>query len=298
MEPIVQCIPNFSEGRKIEVIEALADSIRNVKGVKLLDYLPDKNHNRTVFTFVGSPDSVNKAAFNSAKTAVELIDMTKHSGEHPRMGAVDVIPFVPIKDISIEECIKLSQELGKKIADELSVPVFLYEDSATKANRKNLATVRKGQFEGMAEKLKDPNWAPDFGEPKIHPTAGVVAVGARKPLIAYNVNLDTSDINIAKKIAKIIRERNGGLKSVKAIGVMLEDKNIAQVSINMTDYQTAPLYRVFELIKIEAKRYGINILGSEIIGLTPMDALLDAAKYYLQLNEFDEKKQVLENYLL
>lgn len=298
MKPIVQCIPNFSEGRRTEVVEALADSIRNVKGVKLLDYLPDKNHNRTVYTFVGSPESVKKAAFDSAKRAVELIDMTKHSGEHPRMGAVDVIPFVPIKDISIEECVKLSRELGKEIADELSVPVFLYEDSATKADRKNLATIRKGQFEGMTEKLKDPHWLPDFGEPKIHPTAGVVAVGARKPLIAYNVNLDTSDINIAKKIAKIIRERNGGLKSVKAIGVMLEDKNIAQVSINMTDYQTAPLYRVFELIKIEAKRYGINILGSEIIGLTPMDALIDAAKYYLQLNEFDEKKQVLENYLL
>lgn len=298
MEPIVECIPNFSEGRREEIIKEIANCIESVKGVKLLDYLPDKSHNRTVFTFVGSPDAVLKAAFESAKKAVELIDMRKHTGEHPRMGAVDVIPFVPIKDISIEECIKLSRKLGKKIADELSMPVFLYEESATKPERKNLANIRKGQFEGMSEKLKDPDWLPDFGKAKPHPTAGVVAIGARRPLIAYNVNLDTSDVDIAKKIAKIIRERNGGLKSVKAIGVMLEDKNIAQVSINMTDYETAPLYRVFELIKIEARRYGVNILGSEIIGLTPMEALIDSVIYYLQLNEFDKEKQILENYLL
>ena len=218
MNPIVECIPNFSEGRSQEIVEAIAETIRAVEGVRLLDYSPDYSHNRSVFTFIGNPAAVKEAAFNSCKKAAELIDMTKHKGEHPRMGATDVIPFVPVKDISVEECIKLSRELGERIASELSIPVFLYEDSATQPERKNLATIRKGQFEGMAEKIKDPKWAPDFGKQKIHPTAGVVAVGTRMPLIAYNINLDTSNIKIANKIARLIRESSGGLKMLEQLG--------------------------------------------------------------------------------
>lgn len=298
MNPIVECIPNFSEGKRQDVIEAIADTIRSVDGVRLLDYSSDINHNRSVFTFIGNPEAVAEAAFLSCKKAAELIDMTKHKGEHPRMGATDVIPFVPVKDITVEECIELSKKLGERIANELSIPVFLYEDSATKPERKNLANIRKGQFEGMAEKVKDPQWAPDFGKPKIHPTAGVVAVGTRMPLIAYNINLDTSDIKIADKIAKLIRERSGGLRNVRAIGVMLEDRNLAQVSINMVNYEKTALYRAFEMVKMEARRYGVNIVGSEIVGLTPMKALIDVAEYYLQLENFDSNKQILENYLL
>ncbi len=298
MNPIVECIPNFSEGKRQDVIEAIADTIRSVEGVRLLDYSADKNHNRSVFTFIGNPKAVAEAAFLSCKKAAELIDMTKHKGEHPRMGATDVIPFVPVKDITVEECIELSKKLGERIANELSIPVFLYEDSATKPERKNLANIRKGQFEGMAEKVKDPQWAPDFGKPKIHPTAGVVAVGTRMPLIAYNINLDTSDIKIADTIAKLIRERSGGLKNVRAIGVMLEDRNLAQVSINMVNYEKTALYRAFEMVKMEARRYGVNIVGSEIVGLTPMKALIDVAEHYLQLENFDSNKQILENYLL
>jgi len=295
---IVECIPNFSEGRRLEVIEAIAETVKSVSGVRLLNYSSDKSHNRSVFTFIGAPEAVEEAAFKAAQKAVDLIDMTKHEGEHPRMGAVDVIPFVPVKDITMEECVKLSKGLGESIARELSIPVFLYEESATRPERRNLADVRRGEFEGMPEKLKDPDWMPDFGKAEIHPTAGVVAVGARFPLIAYNVNLSTPDINIARNIARIIRESSGGLKYVKAIGVMLEDRNLAQVSINMTNYEKTSLYRVFELIRMEAKRYGVSIVGSEIVGLTPMNALIDAAKFYLQMEGFDDKKQVLENYLL
>ena len=298
MSAIVECVPNFSEGRNLEVINAIADSIKSVKCVRLLDYSWDYNHNRSVFTFIGGQEAVKQAAFASCAKAAELIDMNKHTGEHPRMGATDVIPFIPVKDITIEECVKLSRELGERIASELSIPVFLYEYSATCPERKNLADIRKGQFEGMREKIKQPEWAPDFGKAEIHPTAGAVAVGARMPLIAYNINLDTSDITIADKIAKIIRERGGGLKNVRAIGVMLEDRNIAQVSINMVNYEKTSLYRAFEMVKMEARRYGVNIIGSEIVGLTPMKALIDVAEYYLQLENFDFNKQILENYLL
>ncbi|EHQ90948.1 glutamate formimidoyltransferase [Desulfosporosinus youngiae] len=298
MSQLIECIPNFSEGRRTEVIEAIAETIKSVPNVILLDYSSDYSHNRSVFTFVGKPESVIEAAFLSAKKASELIDMNVHTGEHPRMGAVDVIPFVPIKYVTMDECINFSKQLGERLASELSIPVFLYEEAAVSAERINLANIRKGQFEGMKEKIKDADRRPDFGAQEVHPTAGVTAVGARMPLVAYNVNLNTADLNISKQIAKTIRESNGGLKYVKSIGVMLEDRNIAQVSINMTNYEVTPLYRVFELIKIEAQRYGVNVIGSEIIGLTPMNALIDSAKYYLQLEEFNEKKQVLENCLL
>ena len=214
------------------------------------------------------------------------------------MGATDVIPFVPIKDVTVEECIEMSKKLGERIWEELNIPVFLYEDSASNPNRVNLARIRKGQFEGMGEKLKEEEWEPDFGNREIHPTAGVVAVGARMPLVAFNVNLDTDDIDIANKIARIVRGSNGGFKYCKGIGVMLEDRNIAQVSMNMVNYEGTPLYRVFETIKFEAKRYGVNVIGSEVIGLTPAKALVDCAEYYLQIEEFDYSKQVLENHIL
>jgi glutamate formiminotransferase len=298
MAKLVKCIPNFSEGIRKEIIEELVQTIKAVPGVILLDYSSDVSHNRSVFTFVGTPEEAKEAAFLAAKKASELIDMTRHKGEHPRMGAVDVIPFVPVKNMNMSECIQLSKELAERISKELKIPVFLYEESASKPERINLAAIRKGQFEGMVEKIKSPGWEPDYGDVDIHPTAGVVAVGARMPLVAYNINLNTSDIEIANKISKIIRESTGGLKYVKAIGVMLEDKNIAQVSINMTNYEKTPLYRVFELVKVEAQRYGVSILSSEIIGLTPMNALIDSAKYYLQLEDFDDKKQILENYLV
>ncbi len=298
MAKLVECIPNISEGRRTEVIEAVVDEVRHTAGVTLLDYSSDTSHNRTVITFLGSPEGVEEAAVALAKKAVELIDLTCHQGEHPRMGAVDVVPFVPVKEMTKEECVALSKRVGQRIWEEAGLPVFLYEDSASAPHRVNLAAVRKGQFEGMAEKVQQEEWEPDFGGRTIHPSAGVVAVGARMPLIAYNINLNTSDLSIASAIAKIIRRSSGGLDCVKALGVMLEDRNIAQVSINMTDFHRTPLYRVVELVKAEARRWGVSVIGTEVVGLTPMDALIDAAEYYLQIENFDKKKQVLENYIL
>lgn len=298
MAKIVECIPNISEGRNMEVVEAVLNEVRSTPGVTLLDHSSDPNHNRTVITFLGSPEGVAEAAVKLAKKAVELIDLNKHVGEHPRMGAVDVCPFVPVKEITTEECVALSKEVAKRIWEEAHMPVFLYEDSASAPHRVNLAAIRKGQFEGMAQKVLEPEWEPDFGGRTIHPTAGTVAVGCRMPLVAFNINLNTPDIKIASAIAKIIRQSSGGLACVKALGVMLEDRNIAQVSINMTNLNKTPLYRVVELVKAEAKRWGVSVIGTEIVGLTPMNALIDSAEYYLQIEAFDRDKQVLENYLL
>ena len=298
MAKIIECVPNFSEGKNEEVINGLVSVAKSVGGVTLLDHSSDKSHNRSVFTLVGDEDGIQEVAFQLVKYASENIDMTKHTGEHPRMGATDVVPFIPIKDVTLEECIDISKKVAKRINDELNIPIFLYEESASAPTRKNLAKVRKGQFEGMPEKLKEEEWAPDFGERAIHPTAGITAVGARMPLVAFNVNLDTDNIDIANKIARIIRASGGGFKYCKGIGVMLEDRNIAQVSMNMVNFEGTPLYRTFETIRFEAKRYGVNIIGSEIIGLTPAKALIDCAEYYLQVEDFDYGKQVLENHLL
>lgn len=298
MAKIVECVPNISEGRNTEIIEAVIDQVRAVAGVTLLDYSSDPSHNRTVITFLGNPEGVAEAAVAVAKKAVELIDLTKHQGEHPRMGAVDVIPFIPIKEMTAEDCVALSKEVAKRVWEEAKMPVFLYEDSATAPHRVNLASIRKGQFEGMAEKVLQPDWEPDFGGKTIHPTAGVVAVGARMPLVAFNINLSTSDVEIASKIAKILRRSSGGFDCVKALGVMLEERNVAQVSINMTNFHKTPLYRVLELTKAEAARWGVHVIGTEIIGLTPMQALIDSAEYYLQIEQFDFEKQVLENHIL
>ncbi|MBQ4423163.1 MAG: glutamate formimidoyltransferase [Clostridia bacterium] len=298
MAKLMECIPNISEGRRMDLVEEFADVVRAVPGVTLIDYSSDASHNRSVFTFLGDPDQVMEAAFRFAKLAVEKIDLRVHEGEHPRMGAVDVIPFVPIRDMDMQECVERSKVLAERIASELDLPVFLYEESASAPHRKNLAAIRKGQFEGMAEKVLEEQWHPDFGGNRIHPSAGVVAVGARQPLIAFNINLDTSDVSIAKKIAKIIREKDGGFRAVKALGVMLEERNIAQVSINMCDYKQTPLYRVLEFVRFEAARYGVHVVGTEIIGLAPMMAFVDAADYYLQIEKFDAFKQVLECHLL
>ena len=298
MAKIIESIPNISEGRNKEVIEACVDQIRETEGCLLLDYSSDESHNRTVITYMGSPEACEEASVKLAKKAVELIDLTKHEGEHPRMGCVDVMPFVPIKDATMDDCIELSKKVGKHIAEEADLPVFLYEKSASAPHRENLAKVRKGQFEGMAEKVQQEEWEPDFGGRRIHPTGGVVGVSARPPLVAYNINLGTGDIEIAKKIGKIIREAGGGLHCVKAMGVMLEERNIAQVSINMTDFTVTPLHRVTELVRAEAARYGVPIIGTELIGLAPMKALLDAAEFYLQIEDFDADKQVIENHLL
>ncbi|HGM9256455.1 glutamate formimidoyltransferase [Streptococcus pyogenes] len=298
MAKIVECIPNFSEGQNQAVIDGLVATAKSIPGVTLLDYSSDASHNRSVFTLVGDDQSIQEAAFQLVKYASENIDMTKHHGEHPRMGATDVCPFVPIKDITTQECVEISKQVAERINRELGIPIFLYEDSATRPERQNLAKVRKGQFEGMPEKLLEEDWAPDYGDRKIHPTAGITAVGARMPLVAFNVNLDTDNIDIAHKIAKIIRGSGGGYKYCKAIVVMLEDRHIAQVSMNMVNFEKCSLYRTFETIKFEARRYGVNVIGSEIIGLAPAKALIDVAEYYLQVEDFDYHKQILENHLL
>jgi glutamate formiminotransferase / 5-formyltetrahydrofolate cyclo-ligase len=290
---IMECVPNFSEGRDLGKIEKIIEPFRARQGVKLLDYSNDEDHNRLVVTVVGEPEALKAALLEAVGQAVALIDLNLHSGQHPRMGAVDVIPFIPIKGCTMDEAIALSKEVGEQIATLYQVPVFLYEKSATAPHRENLAAVRKGEFEGMAEKIKLAEWQPDFGPAERHPTAGTVAVGARMPLVAYNVNLGTADLNIASDIARKIRFIGGGLRYCKAMGVELKERGIVQVSINMTDYTRTALYRAFELVKIEARRYGVPVDGREIIGLVPMEALIDTASFYLGLENFS-MNQVLE----
>lgn len=294
MSKIVECVPNFSEGRNKEVIEAIVQEVRIVEGVKLLDYSSDADHNRTVVTMVGAPDGVEKAVFNLVKKASVLIDMSVHEGGHPRMGATDVVPFIPVKDMTMEECIELARRVGKRIGEELDIPVYLYEDAASTPDRRNLADVRKGQYEGFFEKINKPEWKPDFGPQRMNAKSGCTAVGARVPLVAFNVNLGTDNVEIATAIAKKVRFIGGGLRFVKAMGVMLEDRNIAQVSMNLVNYEKTAVYRAFEMVKMEAQRYGVPVVGSEVIGLLPMKALIDCAEYYLQIENFS-MDQILEN---
>lgn len=298
MAKLVECVPNFSEGRRPEVIEAIANEVRQVEGVKLLDVKPDASHNRVVVTFVGEPQAVKLAAFNACKKAAELIDMEQQQGEHPRIGATDVIPFIPVKEVSMEECVALADELAREIAEKLEIPVYLYEEAAKIPTRRALPDIRKGQYEGLKTEISKPERKPDYGPARMHPSAGATVVGARQFLIAYNINLDTSDVNIAKKIANCIREAKGGFKYVRAMGISVDvhGREVAQVTINMVNYQGTPLFRVFETVKNEAARYGVNVIGSEIIGMTPMQAMLDVAEYYLRLDGF-ERKQVLEDSL-
>ena len=293
MNKIMECVPNFSEGRDLQKIDKIVAPFRGKQGVKLLDYSNDEDHNRLVVTVVGEPEPLRDAVLEAIGVAVELIDLNHHQGQHPRMGAVDVVPFIPIRNVTMEEAVALSKEVGKEVAKRYNLPVFLYEKSASAPHRENLAAVRKGEFEGMAEKIKQPEWHPDFGLAERHPTAGTVAIGARMPLVAYNINLNTPSLEIAHDIAKKIRFIGGGLRYCKAMGVELKDRGITQVSINMTDYTRTSLYRAFELVRVEARRYGVSIVGSEIIGLVPMEALIDTASYYLGLENFS-MEQVLE----
>lgn len=293
MNKIMECVPNFSEGRDLQKIDKIVAPFRGKQGVKLLDYSNDEDHNRLVVTVVGEPEPLRDAVLEAIGVAVELIDLNHHQGQHPRMGAVDVVPFIPIRNVTMEEAVALSKEVGKEVAKRYNLPVFLYEKSASAPHRENLAAVRKGEFEGMAEKIKQPEWHPDFGLAERHPTAGTVAIGARMPLVAYNINLNTRSLEIAHDIAKKIRFIGGGLRYCKAMGVELKDRGITQVSINMTDYTRTALYRAFELVRVEARRYGVSIVGSEIIGLVPMEALIDTASYYLGLENFS-MEQVLE----
>ena len=293
MNKIMECVPNFSEGRDLQKIDKIVAPFRGKQGVKLLDYSNDEDHNRLVVTVVGEPEPLRDAVLEAIGVAVELIDLNHHQGQHPRMGAVDVVPFIPIRNVTMEEAVALSKEVGKEVAKRYNLPVFLYEKSASAPHRENLAAVRKGEFEGMAEKIKQPEWHPDFGLAERHPTAGTVAIGARMNLVAYNINLNTPSLEIAHDIAKKIRFIGGGLRYCKAMGVELKDRGITQVSINMTDYTRTALYRAFELVRVEARRYGVSIVGSEIIGLVPMEALIDTASYYLGLENFS-MEQVLE----
>ena len=296
MKQIMECIPNFSEGRDLDKIEKIVSAFRGKENVKLLDYSSDKDHNRSVVTVVGEPEALRDAVVEAIGLAVELIDMTKHVGQHPRMGCVDVVPFVPVKNCGMEDADRIAKEVALSASEKYGQPFFLYEYSAAAPHRENLANIRKGQFEGMAEKMKDPLWKPDFGPDTIHPTGGVTAIGARPALVAYSINLDTPDLEIANRIARSVRHINGGFRFVKAMGVLLEDRNIAQVSMNLTDFTRTSIYRVFETVKMEARRWGVNVVGSEIIGLVPMAALIDCAEYYLQIENF-EMEQVLESRL-
>jgi len=297
MKKMIECVPNFSEGRDLDKIEQMVTPFRGKEDVKLLDYQRDRDHNRLVITALGEPVAMKQAVVDAIGVAVDLIDMRKHEGQHPRMGAVDVVPFIPIKNVSMTEAIDFSKDVANEVSKKYGLPVFLYEKSATDTERQNLAAIRKGQFEGMAEKLKDPRWKPDFGPQDIHPTAGVTAIGARMPLVAFNVNLNTDDLGLANAIAHRVRHTNGGLRYCKAIGVALQDRGIVQVSMNLTDYTKTSLYSVFELVRIEARRYGVNIVGSEIIGLVPMEALIDTAAYYMGVENFS-MDQVLETRIM
>src|SRR5579862_6404050 len=295
MKRLVECVPNFSEGRDTAKIDAIIAAMREVPSVILLDRESDADHNRSVVTIIGEPEAVAEAALRGVGKAAELIDLTKHSGAHPRMGATDVVPFIPIEGVTIEDCVLLAKKVGREIWERYRVPVYFYEAAAQRPERTNLENIRKGQFEGLREDvLRNPDRAPDVGEPRLHPTAGATVVGARKFLIAYNINLNTSDIEIAKKIAKAVRFSDGGLRHVKAMGVYLATRNLAQVSMNLTDFEQTPVHRVFEAVKREAERYGISMAGSEIVGMMPRRALEAAAEYYLQIENFSSAR-VLEN---
>ena len=314
MRQIVECVPNFSEGRNTAVIDAIADSVRAVKGVKLLSAEPDKDYNRTVVTFAGDPTAVAEAAFQATKTAAGLIDMALHKGAHPRIGAADVVPFVPISGVSIDDCIRLANIYGERTARDLGIPIYLYEYAARAPERKNLAEIRKGEYEGLSEKLKSPGWAPDYGKPIFNAKSGATVTGARKVLIAYNVNLDTADERIAHEIALRIREIGrpkrdetdavvkdehgktvripGTLNAVKAMGVLLRRCNIAQVSINLVDYEITSMHDAFDEVRRQARLLGVNATGSELVGLAPLSAMLMAGRHYAGGGERDERELV------
>ena len=293
---IIESIPNVSEGRRPDVVAGFADAIRQVPGVALLDVSSDASHNRSVFTLVGDAPALKAATLALFNAAVAAIDLRTHQGEHPRLGAVDVVPFVPIEGATMADCVELAKDVAATVAERFALPVFLYEEAASHGARRNLEDIRRGEFEGLRAKMNAPEWKPDFGPAVPHESAGASVIGARMPLIAYNINLNSDRLDVAKKIASAIRHSSGGLRFVKAMGVMLEDRGIAQVSMNLTNYEKTPIFRVFEMVKREGERYGVSILESEIVGLVPSAALLGAAEYYLQIEGF-KPTQVLENKL-
>jgi len=297
MKRIVECVPNFSEGRRPEVVDRIVKAMAAVKEIKVLDIKSDEDHNRSVITLVGPPEAITDAAFSGIAQAAELIDLNKHVGEHPRMGAADVVPFVPVRGVTMDVCVALARKLGERVGGELKIPVFLYEAAATRPERRNLADVRKGQFEGLRELIgRDPARKPDFGPEKIHPTAGAIAIGAREFLIAFNVNLASPNLALAKAIAKKIRESSGGMPCVKAIGLMLGNLNVAQVSMNLTNYRVTPVRKVFDAIRAEVEKAGEKIRNSELIGLAPQAAICPKDVEYLKIDDFDPK-QIIENRL-
>jgi glutamate formiminotransferase len=294
---LIECVPNFSEGRRPEVIEAIVEPFRNRSGVALLDVQTDPDHNRLVVSLAGEPEPIQNRLMEAARAAISHIDMDSHKGAHPRIGAVDVIPFVPVRNITIAECAALAHAFGRRFAQETGIPVYFYEDAALIPERRNLENIRKGEYEALKQEIHLPHRKPDAGEPKLHPTAGATVIGARKFLIAFNVNLKTEDVSLAKRIAKSLRASGGGLGHVKSIGLALKDRGLVQVSINITDYEKNALYRVLEIIRMEARRWGVEIAESEIIGMVPAAALLDSLAYYLQMPGF-QSSQVLELQLL
>ena len=294
---IVETVPNFSEGRDLEKVERIVSVFRAKENVKLLDYSSDKDHNRTVITAIGEPQAINNCLIEAARIAIETIDLTKHEGQHPRLGAVDVIPFIPIQGMTLSEADVLAKDVGKTLAEKYNLPIYFYEKSATAEHRQNLAAIRKGEFEGLSEKMKLPEWIPDAGPMQPHPTAGASVIGARMPLIAFNVNLHTTNFEVADKIAKKIRFVGGGLRFCKAMGVDLKEQGLMQVSMNLTDYTKTSIYQAVEMIRFEAQRYGISVAGCELIGLVPLQAVVDTASYYLGLERFS-MKQILEANLI
>ena len=296
-QTIVECVPNFSEGRDAAKVDAIIEAIRSVRGIAILDRELDADHNRSVVTFAGPATSVVEAAFRGVERAIGLIDLRHHTGVHPRIGACDVVPFVPVEGVTLEDCVRLANELGARLWERLHVPVYLYEAAARRPERINLENIRRGQFEGLREEVRtNPDRLPDFGDAELHPSAGATVVGARKFLIAYNINLNTADVEIAKRIAKAIRFSSGGFRYVKSMGVPLASRNLAQVSMNLTDFEQTPIHRVFEAVRAEAARYGASIVGSEVVGLIPKRALEMTAEWYLQVENF-HPRLVLENRL-
>jgi glutamate formiminotransferase len=293
---ILECVPNISEGTNLEVVEQVADQIRQVTGVKLLNYSSDPDHNRSVLTYLGAPEAVLEATKAMTLKALELIDMSRHHGSHPRLGAVDVVPFIPLRGVETEEAVAVAREFGQFLGQQ-GVPVYYYEDAATRPERVNLATIRKGQYEGLADKLKDPDWLPDEGPADFNPTAGATVTGVRFPLIAFNVNLRTTDVAVAQRIATAVRHISGGFRYVKAMGLALEEQGLVQVSMNLTNYTKTPIPRVLETIRMEAARHGVSIAGTEIVGAIPMGALEEIVKHYMQTHDF-ELGQVIEYSLL
>ena len=296
-KPLIECVPNFSEGRSPDVIEAIVGPFRKRKGCALLDYRADEDHNRLVVSLVGAPGPIQEALLEAAKVAISHIDLERHQGGHPRIGAVDVIPFVPLQSMTMEECVELAHSFGRRYYEDTGVPVYFYEEAALKPERKRLEVIRKGQYEALKAEITKPERHPDVGEPKLHPSAGATVIGARKFLVAFNVNLGTNDVKVAKEIARSVRSSSGGLCHVKGIGLTLESRGLVQVSMNIVDFEKNGLYRVLELIRMEARKWGVPVVETEVYGMVPAAALLESASYYMQIAGFDPS-QVIELRLL